>query len=89
MNWAQVEGKWPLMLGHIKATWSKLTDDDLRSVAGSREGLVSKVQERYGVQKRDAAILVNDWFMRLAASSDGSPAPRVPTPENEAVLKQL
>lgn len=89
MNWAQVEGKWPLMVGHIKAAWSKLSDEDLTSVAGSREGLVSKVQERYGLQKSDAAILVNDWFMRLAASADGSPLPRVPSTENEPAAKQL
>ena len=34
--------------------WGKLTDDDIDVVAGRRDLLAGKVQERYGVAKEEA-----------------------------------
>ena len=39
----------------------KLTDDDLDVVAGRREQLSGKIQERYGVVKEEAEKQVNAW----------------------------
>ena len=38
----------------MKEQWGKLTDDDLTFIAGKRDQLEGKIQERYGIQ-RDAA----------------------------------
>jgi len=46
MNWDQVEGKWQQFKGSVKQKWGKLTDDDLDVIAGKRDQLVGKIQER-------------------------------------------
>ena len=54
MNWDQVEGKWKQMKGSVKTQWGKLTDDDLDIIAGQRDKLIGKIQERYGITKEEA-----------------------------------
>jgi uncharacterized protein YjbJ (UPF0337 family) len=63
MNWDQVEGKWKQAKGSIKQKWGKLTDDDLDVIAGHRDKLVGKIQERYGIEKEAAEQEVNSWSM--------------------------
>ncbi len=54
MNWDQIKGNWKQFSGQAKQQWGKLTDDDLTVVAGKRDELVGKVQERYGIAKEEA-----------------------------------
>lgn len=54
MNWDQVEGQWKNLKGGIREKWGKLTDDDLETIAGKKDKLVGKVQERYGLTKDKA-----------------------------------
>jgi uncharacterized protein YjbJ (UPF0337 family) len=54
MNWDQVEGKWGQFKGRIREQWGKLTDDDLEMIAGKRDKLAGKIQERYGYAKEKA-----------------------------------
>jgi uncharacterized protein YjbJ (UPF0337 family) len=70
MNWDQVEGKWKQMKGEAKARWGKLTDDDLDMVAGQRDKLVGRVQERYGIAKDQAQRQVEDWNKYLRDEND-------------------
>ena len=48
MNWDRIEGNWKQIKGKAKVQWGKLTDDDLDVVAGNRDQLAGKIQERYG-----------------------------------------
>jgi len=48
MNWDQIEGNWKQLTGTLKSKWGKLTDDDLIVIAGKRDLLAGKLQERYG-----------------------------------------
>jgi uncharacterized protein YjbJ (UPF0337 family) len=61
MNWDQVEGKWKQFKGSVKQKWGKLTDDDLDVVAGKRDQLVGKIQERYGIAKEEAEKQIASW----------------------------
>ena len=61
MNWDQIEGKWKQVKGIVKQKWGKLTDDDLDVIAGSRDQLVGKIQERYGIGKETAEQEVDSW----------------------------
>lgn len=61
MNWDQIEGKWMQLKGKAKATWGELTDDELDVVAGKRDQLAGKVQERYGIAKEEAERRVDEW----------------------------
>jgi uncharacterized protein YjbJ (UPF0337 family) len=62
MNTDQLSGKWKQMKGAAKQQWGKLTDDDLEMIAGKREALVGKLQERYGMAKEEAQKKAEDWL---------------------------
>jgi uncharacterized protein YjbJ (UPF0337 family) len=61
MNWEQAKGQWSQMKGSVRAKWGKLTNDDLDVIAGERERLVGKIQERYGIAKEEAEKQVAGW----------------------------
>jgi len=61
MNWDQVKGQWTQMKGLVRKQWGKLTDDDLDVIAGERERLVGKIQERYGIAKEAAEEQIANW----------------------------
>ncbi len=61
MNWDRIEGNWKQIKGRVTAQWGKLTDDDFDVVAGRREQLAGKIQERYGVAKDEAEKQVAEW----------------------------
>jgi uncharacterized protein YjbJ (UPF0337 family) len=70
MNWDKVEGKWKQMKGAVKTRWGKLTDDDLDVIAGERDQLIGRIQERYGVAKDEAQRQVEDWNRTLDQESE-------------------
>ena len=51
MNWDRIQ-------------WGKLTDDDLDVVAGKRDQLAGRIQERYGIAKDAAERQIDDWVKR-------------------------
>jgi uncharacterized protein YjbJ (UPF0337 family) len=61
MNWDQIEGKWKQAKGVIKQKWGKLTDDDLDMIAGKKDQLVGKIQERYGISREEAKKEVDSY----------------------------
>jgi len=65
MNWDQIKGNWKQMKGQIKAKWGKLTDDDLTAIAGKREQLAGKLQERYGYAKDRAERELDEFSHSL------------------------
>lgn len=67
MNWNQIEGRWDQLAGQVKSQWGKLTDDDLTNIAGKRQQLVGKLQERYGALKGDIEKQVNQWLGKIEA----------------------
>lgn len=68
MNWDKIEGNWKQLSGRAKQQWGKLTDDDLQVVAGRRDELAGKIQERYGVAKDDAEKQIKAWQNRAHES---------------------
>jgi uncharacterized protein YjbJ (UPF0337 family) len=67
MNWDQIEGKWKQFKGKVREKWGKLTDDDLEALAGKRDHLIGKIQERYGLAKEAAEREVDSWSRDLEA----------------------
>jgi uncharacterized protein YjbJ (UPF0337 family) len=61
MNWDQLAGNWKQAKGAVKEKWGQLTDDDLTMIAGKRDQLVGRVQERYGLAKDEAEREVKEW----------------------------
>lgn len=82
MNWTQIEGRWDQLAGQVKSQWGKLTDDDLKNIAGKRQQLVGKLQERYGILKEDIEKQVNEWLggIKPDQTSASPPVSSPPTP---------
>ncbi len=70
MNWDQVEGKWKQLGGKVREKWGKLTDDDLQVIAGTRDQLVGRIQERYGIAKEEAQKQADAFVKEL---NEGEP----------------
>jgi uncharacterized protein YjbJ (UPF0337 family) len=68
MNWDQTEGKWKQLKGSVKEHWGKLTDDDLTVIAGNRDKLIGKVQERYGIAKEEAQRRADEWLKGIGST---------------------
>jgi uncharacterized protein YjbJ (UPF0337 family) len=65
MNWDRIEGNWKQMLGHAREKWGKLTDSDFEAVAGRRDQLVGRIQERYGIARDVAQQQADEWARAL------------------------
>jgi uncharacterized protein YjbJ (UPF0337 family) len=63
MNTEQIKGQWMQVKGEIKKQWGKLTDDELDRIAGEKDKLVGKLQEKYGITKEEAERQVRDFRM--------------------------
>jgi len=61
MNEDTMKGDLKQLKGKMRIKWGKLTDDDLEQIAGNKDVLVGKLQERYGHAK-DAASKDADAF---------------------------
>src|SRR5947207_13730505 len=65
MNWDTIRGNWKQWTGKMKSKWRKLTDDDWTTIAGKRDELLGKIQQRYGYQKDQAEKEVDDFLRTL------------------------
>jgi uncharacterized protein YjbJ (UPF0337 family) len=65
MNWDQIEGQWKSLKGHIREQWGKLTDNDLEVIAGKKDRLSGKLQERYGIEKERAERQIDSFIANL------------------------
>ncbi|HVV47557.1 MAG TPA: CsbD family protein [Bryobacteraceae bacterium] len=65
MNWDRIEGSWKQMTGRAREKWGKLTDSDFEMVAGRRDQLIGRIQERYGIAKDEAQRQADEWAQSL------------------------
>ena len=61
VNTDQMKGNWKQLVGKAKEKWGKLTDDDWKVVEGQRDQLVGRIQERYGIARKEADRQVADF----------------------------
>jgi uncharacterized protein YjbJ (UPF0337 family) len=54
MNLERCAGMWKQLTGTVKEHWGELTDNPLVSLAGTRDRLAGRLQERYGVSKEQS-----------------------------------
>jgi uncharacterized protein YjbJ (UPF0337 family) len=65
MSWNRIEGNWKQFKGKIKETWGELTDDELDQIAGKRDVLLGKIQEKYGIAQDEADKRIKDFEKTL------------------------
>lgn len=61
MNWDIIEGKWEQLKGSVKENWGDLTDDEVTEIAGKKDKLAGKLQEKYGWTKEEVDQKLNDF----------------------------
>ena len=61
MNSDRIEGNWKQAKGKLKEQWGKLTDDDIDVIAGKRDQLLGRIQERHGIAREQAEEQVSNF----------------------------
>ena len=61
MNKDTIEGNWKQLKGKVKEQWGKLTDDDFDVIAGKRDQLLGRIQERHGISRDEAEAQIKTW----------------------------
>lgn len=62
MNNNVLAGKWKQLRGEVRQHWGKLTDDELDQIAGKRDQLIGKLQEKYGYTREKAEEEINEFL---------------------------
>ncbi len=62
MKWDQIEGTFRQVRGAIRERWGKVINNEGKQIAGKKDILIGKLQERYGVKKRDAEKQLEKWM---------------------------
>jgi len=65
MDWASIERKWHAYQANARGRWGRLTREDLTGIAGSRERLLAKLRERYGLDEAQALQQLAAWQIAL------------------------
>ena len=63
--WDQIVGAWKQVRGKVREEWGDLTDDDLEEIAGKRDILAGKIQQRYGIAKEEANKQIDEWAEKM------------------------
>ena len=61
MNEDTIKGNWKQFKGNLKEQWGKLTDDELDVIAGKRDQMLGKLQERHGIARDAAEKQLKEW----------------------------
>jgi len=88
MNWDEVQGKWKQVKGSVHQQFGKLTDDDFEMIAGQREKLIGKLQERYGYAREEAQKRADEWMRTMPSQASSHQQPPPPPHRGEAAPSQ-
>ena len=61
MSKNDLEGKWAQVKGEVQKQWGKLTNDDLDVIAGNREKLIGKLQDKHDMTREQAEAEVSKF----------------------------
>jgi len=81
MNWDRIQGNWKQAVGKVKEQWGQLTDDDLEVVAGRRDQLAGKIQERYGLALGVAQKQIAEWQRKASDEWFAADKPKADGPK--------
>jgi len=65
VNQDTMKGEIKQLRGKLRAKWGKLTDNDVEIIAGKKDILIGKIQERYGHSRDDAKQEVDAFYDEL------------------------
>lgn len=62
MQWTDIAKDWKNVSLKFKAKWPKLTDADLKAIAGKREELLRRLGEHYPAEKAELTTKVDAFI---------------------------
>jgi uncharacterized protein YjbJ (UPF0337 family) len=62
MNWNQIQNNWIVFKDRLRTNWVQLSDEDVTRIAGQRDELVARLQERYGFARGEAEREIEAWI---------------------------
>lgn len=65
MSQDRIKAKWTDITGKIQRRWCKLTIDDVSFPSGNAEYLAGVLQDRYGMDRREALLQVFEFESEL------------------------
>lgn len=65
MNSDEFQGKWNQIKGKVREKFGKLTDDDIQVIAGKKDQLLGKLQQRYGISREQSQKELDAWLVSL------------------------
>ncbi len=69
MTRRDAKNRWQELTGAVRDRWSALTEDDVLSVRGNTERLISVLQTRYGFAREEAIKELTAWSRSLAVAA--------------------
>jgi len=66
MNWDRSKATGKQLKGKAREKWGKLTDSDFETIAGKKDQLIGRIQERYGISKDEAQKEADEWVKAQA-----------------------
>ncbi|MBP0493424.1 CsbD family protein [Roseomonas indoligenes] len=69
LDWGRLAGDWGGMGDKVRKDWGKLTEEDISQAGGSRDLLLERIRERYGLGPDEAERQLAEWASR---QGDGS-----------------
>ncbi|HRP46774.1 MAG TPA: hypothetical protein PLT07_04420 [Trueperaceae bacterium] len=68
-DWNAIKGHWSDFEREIQERWHDLTADDLKMVAGDRDKLIGRIEERYHINRAAAEKQVSEWRPKLEGAA--------------------
>jgi uncharacterized protein YjbJ (UPF0337 family) len=62
LSWDDVSANWNDYRGAVRRRWSKLKNEDLDQIQGTRDLLVASIQKRYGINTDEAHQQIEEWL---------------------------
>ena len=78
MEWNQIEGSWGHFKNRVQQKWCRLTEEDLELIAGQRDQLGRKLQERYGFADEHIEEELDAWSRWQSLNKGAQCTPLIP-----------
>jgi uncharacterized protein YjbJ (UPF0337 family) len=65
MKWDDIESHWPQLQQRARRHWFHLTQSDVQGIAGTRDELAGRVEERYGFAEAEKEVDAWAFFLMM------------------------
>jgi|GEM_PF-621385 uncharacterized protein YjbJ (UPF0337 family) len=65
MDWEEIRQRWSELKTRAQQRWNRFTEEDLEAIAGQRDALISKLEERYTLTKEEAGRMADEFAESL------------------------